>query len=960
MSRGWLQGVGFALLATAVLCAHLARAEQGLFPAGKPPQHITLPDASFEFRFQAVAQSPDGTLFVGGRDGVYSYDGRRWQTTLTPNGHIVRSLMHDGAERLYVGGYGMFGYLVFDATGLPMMVDLTPNLATLVDAANFADVWDILLTPDAVYFRALFHLFRYDLAGGEVATWHHDGRFGALAWHDDQVLVQFRGVGIKQWEDGDWIAVPGGEALTDHLLALLPLPEGDLLTLGRDGQWRRFGHGRISPWPAPPGLPGPEVFDAWLVLPDGSFALGGSDGHIHLLDPINGRATSFRLADGFISDLAPASGGGFLAQTDLATHHVFWPSQWTRLGAESGLSGRVEKIVPWQEGWIVLSNSGVFRVGHGDSQFRRLEWSGFETWDWLELDEDRALLADSFFIREVRSDGSVRTFNEFIYPRLLKRSGWHDDVILVGTELGLAIIRVDETSAWHLAFAQQNFTGRILSIIELEPRELLLAIADTGIVRASLSPALDAVTAWQVLESEHGIDYRHRREVYLTDLSTVGIVASTSAGFFRWQGDRFEATDLYSFDVQGPRDQVWQLTATEDGTWWAWIDRALWRRPAGEAWQQEDLAALRPAVLSSLIHLPGHPVMIGDHAAIMQFDPTRPALQNEEAEVVLRTVELVDAEGQVSRLPLDGRPITLPHDIRSMVFEYALPSFRRPEQRRYRARMLGYEEDFGDWRETTRITYTVFTPGPKRFEVMARDAHGRISHGRPFEFEILPPWYGTGWAMLLWLMLAVAVLVMLVSGVVRWRLARVDTERQRLANMVNERTRELAAANRKLRNMANVDGLTGVANRRRLDEFLDEAWQRCLDRASDLAVILIDVDHFKAFNDEHGHQAGDRVLKGVADLLATSLRRNEDAAARYGGEEFMVVMPSASTEHAIEVAEQMRQRIAGSALGVTISAGVASLKPSSQHHLGELIKAADLALYQAKKQGRNRVCSATG
>lgn len=959
MSRGWLQGIGFALFATALLGCHAARAEHPPFPAGLPPQHVTLPDASFEFRFHSVAQSPDGVLFVGGRDGVYSYDGRRWQTSLTPNGHIVRSLLHDGAERLYVGGYGMFGYLEFDATGLPLMVDLTPDLDSLVDAANFADIWGLLLTPEAVYFRALFHLFRYDLASGEVTSWHHDGRFGAMAWHDGQVLAQFRGIGIKQWQSGDWELTPGGEVLTEHVLALLPLPEGDLLTLGRDGQWRRFGQGQIAPWTAPPGLPGPEMFDAWLVLPDGSFALGGSDGHIYLVDPSAGTATSFRLADGFISDLAPASGGGFLAQTDLATHHVFWPSQWTRLAAESGLSGRVEKIVPWQDGWWVLSNSGVFEIGPGDSQFRRLEWSAFETWDWLALDDDRALLAESFHVREIRGDSSPRTVTDAIYPRLLKPSAWLDDVILVGTELGLAVLDPNGNGEWNQAFVQQNFTGRVLSIIELEARELLLAIADTGIVRATLSQELDALTAWQVLDSEHGIEYKHRRELYLTDLEGPGIVASTSAGFFRWQGDHFEATPLFGLDLRVQRDQAWQLTATADGTWWAWIDRELWRRPVDGIWQQEDLAALRPAVLSSLAHFPGHPVMIGDHAAILMFDPSRPALQNEEADVALRTVELVDADGQVSRLPLDGRPIILPHDIRSMVFEYALPSFRRPEQRRYRARMLGYEDDFGDWRETTRITYTVFSPGPKRFEVMGRDAQGRVSHSRPFEFEILPPWYRTSWAMLLWLLLAVTALVVLVTGVVRWRVARVDTERQRLANKVHERTRELAAANRKLRNMANVDGLTGVANRRRLDEFLDEVWQRCLDRASDMAVILIDVDHFKAFNDDHGHQAGDRVLKGVADLLATSLRRNEDVAARYGGEEFMVVMPSASTDQAVAVAEQMRQRIAGSALGVTISAGVASLRPSSEHHLGELIKAADLALYQAKKQGRNRVCTAT-
>lgn len=924
-------------------------------PAGLPPQHVTPADAQFEYRFYAVAQAPDGLLFVGGQDGIYSYDGRRWQSTPTPNGHLVRSLLHDGDARLYVGGYGMFGFVEMDPTGRPVLVDLTPGLDGLVDAGNFADVWDLLLTPDAVYFRALFHLFRYDLVSGEINTWHHDGRFGAMVWHNDEVLVQFRGQGIHGLVDGQWLPTAGGEQLTEHVMALLPLPDGDLLTVARDGQWRRFGQGQVASWQAPSGLPGSESFDAWLVLADGTLALGGADGRLYLVDPANDTVQSFRLADGFISDLALASEGGLLAQTDLATHHVFWPSQWTRLGPESGLTGRVETITPWQDHWLVLTNSGVFQARPGQRGFERLDWTSFETWDWLTLDDDRALLADSFYLHEVRGSGGPERISASIYPRLLKRSRWHDHLVLVGTELGLALFAIDQQGRWQQRFMQENFTGRILSMVELAPGELLLAIADTGIVRASLSENLDALGEWQVLEADAGISYGQRRELYLARLGPDNVIASTAEGFFRWQAGRFEPTRLYGLDTLTQRGRAWRLRATVDGSWWAWVDRELWRRPPQGSWEPADLAALRPASLSSLTQQPGQSVMIGDHAAILMFDPTRPSARENPASVVLRTAELIDAQGQSSRLPLDGRPITLPHDIRNIVFEYALPSFQRPEQRRYRARLLGYEDDFGSWGETTRITYSVFTPGPKRFEVMARDGHGRISYSEPFEFVILPPWYRTGWAWLAWIVLALATLAMLIGLLVRWRVARVETERQRLARMVQERTQELAAANRKLRNMANVDGLTGVANRRRLDEYLDEAWQRCRDRASAMAVILIDVDDFKAYNDEHGHQAGDRVLKGVADLLATSLRRNEDVVARYGGEEFMVVMPSASRDQARTVADQMRQRVEASYLGVTISAGVAVVTPVNELGVGDLVEAADRALYQAKKQGRNRV-----
>ncbi|TVR95741.1 MAG: GGDEF domain-containing protein [Wenzhouxiangellaceae bacterium] len=925
------------------------------FPIGMPPHHLTPPAPEFEFRFHSVAQAPDGLLFVGGQDGVYSYDGRRWEATPTPNRHLVRTLRHDGDQRLYVGGYGMFGFVELDANGEPQLTDLTPDLNQVSDATNFADVWDILITDDAVFFRALFHVFRYKRGNGVVDYWHYPGRFGAIVEYQNEVLLQFRGEGLRRLDGDRWQPVAGSEPLSTHMPGLLPLPEGGLLTVARDGQWRRFYQGRVEPWDSPPELPGSEHFDAWLVLADGSFALGSSDGQVHLLDPVTRRTTGFQVASGFITDLAPSVEGGILVQTDLGTTHLFWPSQWTRIGSETGLMGRVERIAPWRDHWIVLTNSGVFRSD--GYRFHRLDWTAFETWDWLRLDDERALLADSFRIYEVLADQEPRAVSDDIYPRLLLPSARHPGLILVGTELGLVLLRQDEQAAWQPLFAQDGFTGRVLSIVELSDQELLLAIADLGIVRVRLTAALDGIEEWRILEQSDGIDYATRREVYLARLDSDLIVASTAAGLFEWREDQFQATPLLGLDPRLERGTTRRIKATADGSWWAWTDRELWRRPPGGPWRQEDLSALRPISLGSLTWLPDHPIMLGDHAAVLLFDDRIEALEESPVGVVLRRAELTDAMGRVRRLPLDGTPIRLPHDIRSIVFEYALPSYRRPEQRRYRARMIGYEEDFGDWRETTRITYSVFSPGPKRFEVMARDSHGRVSEIRPLEFTILPPWYRTGAAMVLWLLLALSALLLLLGGTVRWRLQRVESDRQRLADMVRERTLELAVANRKLRNMANVDGLTGVANRRRLDQFLEEAWTRCIDRNSDLAVILIDVDHFKQFNDRHGHQAGDHVLKEVANLLTGCLRRGEDVVARYGGEEFMVVMPSASRTQAVEAAERMRSKLETSDLGVTLSLGVASGRPSAAGSVTALVEAADRSLYRAKQLGRNRVCS---
>ncbi|MDA0979643.1 MAG: GGDEF domain-containing protein, partial [Proteobacteria bacterium] len=144
-------------------------------------------------------------------------------------------------------------------------------------------------------------------------------------------------------------------------------------------------------------------------------------------------------------------------------------------------------------------------------------------------------------------------------------------------------------------------------------------------------------------------------------------------------------------------------------------------------------------------------------------------------------------------------------------------------------------------------------------------------------------------------------------------------------------------------------------NRRRLDSYLEDVRLQCADRGRVMALALIDVDHFKRFNDTHGHQAGDTLLVELAKLLSRNLRRAEDLVARYGGEEFLVVLPGADAGSALEVIESMRRHVEESELGVTVSAGLHVHTPDENTAVEAMIEKADQALYSAKHAGRNRV-----
>ncbi len=167
-----------------------------------------------------------------------------------------------------------------------------------------------------------------------------------------------------------------------------------------------------------------------------------------------------------------------------------------------------------------------------------------------------------------------------------------------------------------------------------------------------------------------------------------------------------------------------------------------------------------------------------------------------------------------------------------------------------------------------------------------------------------------------------------------------------------------------LRSLSFLDGLTGIANRRRFDEAMAREWRRCGRSHQPVSLILLDVDHFKAYNDHYGHQAGDECLRAIADILAEQVNRAGDLIARYGGEEFIVLLPETGHEGAEQVAERLRLAVARQGIPhahspvaphITISLGVATQVPTGTDTPDGLAQMADQLLYQAKRSGRNRV-----
>ena len=213
----------------------------------------------------------------------------------------------------------------------------------------------------------------------------------------------------------------------------------------------------------------------------------------------------------------------------------------------------------------------------------------------------------------------------------------------------------------------------------------------------------------------------------------------------------------------------------------------------------------------------------------------------------------------------------------------------------------------------------------------------------------------------------------------RMRILKEDNERiqreatETLERRVQERTQELdeallglSDANSKLMELNHVDGLTGINNRAYFDEQFGNEWQRSMRIGSPIGLLMLDIDHFKKFNDNHGHLGGDACLKLVANTIQDAIRRPADKCYRYGGEEFVAVLPHTDLAGSAFIADRICKAVAalefefeGKTIPVTISIGVCSMVPPRGSKYQDLISAADQALYEAKRQGRNRYCTST-
>lgn len=913
----------------------------------------------------SILQARDGHLWFGTQEGLARFDGVRFvvfdqKNTPVFKDHRVITLFEDRQGSLWIGTRG--GGLVRLREGAFERFDTSSGLPNNRVRSIFEDrrgrLW---VGTDGGLGR--FEDGRFVVPPGLNARPYV---VMAMAESDEGLWIGTDGDGLLRLTDAIEVFTTR-QGLSSDAVRALHLGSDGTLWVGTRGGLDRFARGRFEPVAGP--QPGWSAVSALQEDGDGNLWVGTRGGG--LLRRHGESWSQFQEQDGLSSNIVLSvyqdREGSLWVGTEGAGLNQLRDVKFTSWGKPEGLGH--EMLVPIYEDrqgslWMGSYGGGLFRLREG-------RFESFTERQGLSSNLVFSLLQDRSGALWVGTDGGgLNRLRDGRFERFRQADGLPSDRIIalhedrqgalwIGT-YGGGLCRLKDGRFTTYGRAQGLSSELILSITEDRQGRLWIG-TDGGGLNAFEGGGFKAYTTEQGLANDTVF------RIYEDEAGTLWI--GTYGGLSVLRDGRLRSLTR----AEGLFDErIFQILEDGRQNLWMSCNKGVFR--VSKAQIDEFLAGRLATVTSVAYGTPdgmrssecnGNSQPAGWKArdGTLWFPTTRGAVQVDPARIRINTQPppVAIEEVVIDRQPHSpGAPAVAPPGRGEIEIHYAGLSFLEPERVRFRYRLEGFDQGFVDAGPRRVAYYTNIPPGRYRFVVEAANGDGVWSEkGAAFAFELRPSFYRAPWFFAL-CSLGVALTAW---GAHRLRVGHLAANERRLAALVAERTGELEEANRQLARFSDMDAVTGIFNRRHFNASLDTEWRRMSRAHLPLSLLMIDIDHFKAFNDSQGHQRGDECLRAVAQSLLPSLHRPGDSCARYGGEEFSVILPGTDLAGATVVAEGMRQAVEGlglphasSASGVvTVSVGVAEVVPSADLSLDDLLSAADRALYEAKRSGRNCV-----
>jgi diguanylate cyclase (GGDEF)-like protein len=901
-----------------------------------------------------IAQDARGILYFGNLHGLLTYDGAWWRLLTLPDDQVALSLATNAQGTVALGLVNDFGHLGRDAGGATQYQSLLPLISA--NKRDFGDVRDVCAAAAGFAFLTEKSLIFWDgVKSARVAAEFppDDAPRGCLS-ENAQVLL--RGPkGLQRFDPATSRITPAG--LEGRVLLAMHAADGTIVAATRDALFR-IGNSGATPFaPATAEWLKTTLITGGVALRDGRLVITTRQHGVAILDA-NGALeqiidTAAGLPDAVVNEPKVDREGSLWLAMEGPLVRIDLASPVTVFDARRGLRGGAGDVARHAGKLYAATTHGLYAV-EANGVATRVAGMEEGAWRLLQVD-DELLIGTVKGIYRVTPGGALELMIEndgSVYD--LTRSPSDPSRVWLAQGDGVASIRKSD-GKWQFEGVIPNGTQDISSVVE-QDGVLWAGTVFNGILRID-DPRSGKPRVKQFGSGEMNV-YRTRDRVLFVRAN--GEIVHIDAA-----GKLVPHPELGH--IKAPRGY---FVVADDARGSLWINSTpprVFERQANGTYAREGrpLVSVTAGDIQNLRITSDGVVWFTADKGLFRYEPSADVarIAPQPAPLIRRAVA---GENRVlfHGASAQGERLRLAHNFGRIRIEFAPASYRPGVSYQYRLDPI--DSGWSEWSEQPFIDYTTLGANDYTFRLRARGPAMLAGEETQWMFAVAAPWYRTPWAYALWALLAIA----LVAAVIWLRTGALQRQAEKLRARVAEQTAELQdtvklleAANTQLEALSLEDDLTGIANRRSFERALSDEWNRARRREQPLALILLDLDHFKDLNDRRGHPAGDDCLRRVGAFLGQTIKRSGEVVARYGGEEFAILLPGVDAEVAVCVAETLRdgiERLAvpyggGNGRRMTASCGVAAMTPSPQLTAESLVATADRALYAAKHSGRNCV-----
>lgn len=975
----------------------------------------------------SIIQDHRGVMYFANTGGVLEFDGSEWRLIGGEDNLVVKSLGLGKDNRIYVGTLGDLGYLATDLQGKIQFISLLSQIPK--EDRKFLDIDRILVNSKGIYFvQRKNKIFRY-----------HKNKFTTLpvpleteyGWNIHDRLVVHRENGKLGEIKGDqFIPLAHCEELVqkDARLLCTPMEKGKMLVISRQKGLYTYNFLRQSLQPIPSEVQN-YIYQhnpfSMVKINHQQIAVGTQTGGIVIMttggDLIRIMDRDLGITNDAVYCLFMDQAHNLWAGTESGISFIEVNSQISRYNQNSGLDSYVLNTIKHKGIRYAGTMQNLFYLppeggtaAHYNQKFIPLGDTLPYTYSFLKYRE-HLLVGGYKGVYQIQGT-KIRKLCSMDFALFLGMSHQFPNHIFIGSYPGFFAMKLSEKGGNLKMESLQTFKEIHVPVERITPDkkgDLWLTSQYKGLLHIRFSNSDISQYHIQRYLQEDGLPtsdynwpYSIKGEMIIATTTGIYKGIPTTNGTYRFEpentfGKYFNESALGTKEIiyDKSRNHFWIMSYTGIGDLtqdapgiWSWNpmpyrqitvtrDDTFFRDSEGVLWHCSPSGLYRFDFTIQKDYHQSFPVLIRQvnfNRGAYRFHGTHPDMSSQSGSHFLKVS------------PLQSQIPTLPYKDNSVVFTFSTSFYEGLSKIEYCTQLTGAEGNWGDWTGKNQKEYTYLPAGEFVFKVKARNIFGTVGMEDHYAFKILPPWYQTILAYILYMVGTFGIFYL----AVKWNSRRLVEAKKRLEDIVKQRTVELRrkneeletayqqleisntslneansqleVANQELERLATHDALTGISNQRRFYDFYEREWKTALRYNRDISIILVDIDYFKNYNDTYGHLEGDLCLKKVARAISRCINRPGDIVARYGGEEFIIFLYDTNIEGALNIGEKVRESVeqlsiphTGSKVSdyITISVGVSSTRPDQVENSSTLIKSADQALYKSKDNGRNRVSS---